>query len=721
MILSTFDRLPIAHKLLAVVSGSALILGAGLGTAAYLTGAKYLTDSADEKLSGLAESRRDAMRDYLSSIQSDLAVLSGNPLTLDALNDFRSGWAALGPNAGDQLQKLYITDNPNPAGKKENLDFAPDGSAYSAAHAEHHAWLRDFLRQRGYYDIFLFDRNGDIVYTVFKELDFATNARNGKWSQTDLGKVYGETTKLDQGGWAFIDFKAYEPSNNVPASFIAAPIFDASGTRVGAIAFQMPLAQLNHIMKSTAGLGATGQSYVVGADALLRTDAPRAGEPTTLKASADAAIAATALSGEAAALRATGISGNPVLVGAAPLEFGGAKWSVVAEVDRDEALAGLASLRNQMLMLSLGLLMATAGVGYVLARRISRPVEAIAGATRRIADGDLSAEVPGRERGDELGPLATAIDSFRAAIIEGNALADRQRRETDERARAASERTEKMSLLTSGFESTVRSLLQETMRASSQLDNSSTAMSSIAAQTASQSATVSAASQLAASNVQSVAAATEELSASINEISDKIQESSRSTQSAVTRADSMRKDISALQDAANSIGEVVELITSIASQTNLLALNATIEAARAGDAGRGFGVVASEVKGLADQTAKATGDIQRQIAAIQGGTRLAVDAVGEIASMIGELERASTQIAAAVVEQSAATQEISRSVQQAAGGVQEVDSNIANVTRAADETGQTAAQVREAGEVVATSANRLQSEVESFLAGVRAA
>ncbi len=179
--------------------------------------------------------------------------------------------------------------------------------------------------------------------------------------------------------------------------------------------------------------------------------------------------------------------------------------------------------------------------------------------------------------------------------------------------------------------------------------------------------------------------------------------------------------VSELSKAASRIGDVVELINTIAGQTNLLALNATIEAARAGDAGRGFAVVASEVKALAEQTAKATGEIGQQIAAIQSATEESVDAIRQISSTIERLSEISATIASAVEDQGAATQEISRNVQQAAHGTQEVSSKISDVRRGATETGSASSQLLAAAQSLSGESSRLRDEVGRFLESVRAA
>jgi methyl-accepting chemotaxis protein len=218
-----------------------------------------------------------------------------------------------------------------------------------------------------------------------------------------------------------------------------------------------------------------------------------------------------------------------------------------------------------------------------------------------------------------------------------------------------------------------------------------------------------------------VASATEELSSSISEISRQVQESARIAVDAVNQTRSTNERVSELSKAAARIGDIIELINTIAGQTNLLALNATIEAARAGEAGRGFAVVASEVKALAEQTAKATGEISQQISGIQSATGESVDAIKQVSITIERLSEIASTIAAAVEEQGAATQEISRNVQQASHGTQQVSSNVIDVQRGATETGSASAQVLSSAQLLAKDSSRLKLEVSKFVETVRAA
>ncbi|CCD92075.1 putative methyl-accepting chemotaxis receptor/sensory transducer precursor [Bradyrhizobium sp. ORS 375] len=356
-------------------------------------------------------------------------------------------------------------------------------------------------------------------------------------------------------------------------------------------------------------------------------------------------------------------------------------------------------------------------VGYYLVQNVSSGIASIIKPMQELAKGDLNAEVTHRGEPTEIGAMADTLQVFKEALIA--------KKEADERAAADAEakieRGRRVDNITRQFEATIGEIVQTVSSASTELEHSAGALSSTATRSQEISTAVAAASEEASTNVQSVASATEELSSSITEISRQVQESARMATEAVDQARMTNDRVSELSKAAARIGDVVELINTIAGQTNLLALNATIEAARAGEAGRGFAVVASEVKALAEQTAKATDEIGQQVSGIQAATQESVGAIRAISTTIERLSEISSAIAAAVEEQGAATQEISRNVQQASQGTQEVSSNVVDVQRGASETGQASAHVLQAAQSLATDSDRLKREVASFLQSVRAA
>ncbi|KJC43845.1 HAMP domain-containing methyl-accepting chemotaxis protein [Bradyrhizobium sp. LTSP857] len=357
-------------------------------------------------------------------------------------------------------------------------------------------------------------------------------------------------------------------------------------------------------------------------------------------------------------------------------------------------------------------------VAVLIARSIVGPLTSMTRAMGALAGGNLEIEIPGRGKADEIGDMAKAIQVFKDNMVDTERLRHEQ---TELEARQAESRKADMVRLADQFEQAVGEIVDTVSSASSELEASAGTLTTTASRAQDLSTEVASASQEASANVQAVASATEELSSSVSEIARQVQESARIAIEAVGQASKTNDRVSELSKAAARIGDVVELISTIAGQTNLLALNATIEAARAGEAGRGFAVVASEVKALAEQTAKATGEIAQQVSGIQAATEESVGSIREISSTIGRLSEISSTVAAAVEEQGAATQEISRNVQQAAHGTQRVSTNIGDVQRGASETGSASSQVLSAARSLSADSNRLKQEVAKFLNSVHAA
>ncbi len=319
------------------------------------------------------------------------------------------------------------------------------------------------------------------------------------------------------------------------------------------------------------------------------------------------------------------------------------------------------------------------------------------------------------ERDDEIGEALRNLQTVQTLVRFDRGEINSTQRRADAR------RKSDMTKIADSFETAVGEIVEAVASAAAELEASATTLASNADHARDFAERVANGSAEAASNVNSVATATEEMTSSVREISRQVQDSARMAGDAVGQVHAATERVSALSSAATRIGDIVEIINNIAGQTNLLALNATIEAARAGEAGRGFSVVASEVKALAEQTAKATGEIGQQISGIQVATQESVASINEIRNSIERLSGISSTIAAAIEEQGATTQEVARNVQHAALGVQEASSNVGHLQRGAAETGTASSQVLTAAQTLSRDSGRLKQEVERFVNSVRVA
>src|SRR5438309_4363274 len=388
-----------------------------------------------------------------------------------------------------------------------------------------------------------------------------------------------------------------------------------------------------------------------------------------------------------------------------------------AELETKQAADSYATIFRVLVGIIVVSVVIAIGAAYYLVRDVSRGIASIIHPMQSLGEGDLSAEVPHRGERTEIGSMADALQIFKEALIAKKAADEAAARDAEVKI----ERGRRVDAITRKFEAMIGEVVGTVSSASTELEASASTLTNTAQRGQELATVVAAASEEASTNVQAVASASEELSSSITEISRRVQDSARRAAEAVEQATRTNDRVNALSQAASRIGDVVELINTIAGQTNLLALNATIEAARAGEAGRGFAVVASEVKALAEQTAKATGEIGAQVAGIQAATQESVSAIQEIGGTIERLSEVAAAIAAAVEEQGAATQEMSRNVQQASVGTQEVSTNLTNVQRGAIETGEASTEVLSAAKSLATDSTRLKVEVAQFLESVRAA
>ena len=380
-------------------------------------------------------------------------------------------------------------------------------------------------------------------------------------------------------------------------------------------------------------------------------------------------------------------------------------------------LAAGAALSNKMIFGAIVVGLVLSLITYFGVKAVTGPLGRMVGLMKRLADGETDMEIPDRDRRDEIGSIASALGIFRERAEERSTLEGQRERETA----AKTQRAQKIDNLTGQFEDLMDRVIGSFNTVSGNVRQNAEKMAGAAQSTSEKTNVISDQSASTTQNAEVVAGAAEELTSSINEIAEQVGRAADSASSAVEKAGVANQQVDGLAGAANRIGEVITMITDIAEQTNLLALNATIEAARAGEAGKGFAVVASEVKELASQTARATEDIVQQISEIQDATCGAVGAIADINTTIEQLNQIASSIASAVQEQEAATSEIASNIDRTAQSSKAVNDNIAEVETAAGETEKAAGEVLNESQALLQEVSALKDEVDAFLKAVKAA
>jgi len=706
----------LSTKLPSVIVGLSILAVCIAGFISFTRSEEALEIAAFDKLEAVQKGRIAELQSFLKSIEDDLQAISTNDMTIKGLTNFqRAFYSFETPEvAAQELHELYVVKNPE-TDKSKYMD-AGDGSNYSKTHKHYHPWFKNFLDGRGYADILLLNDEGSVIYSVQKGNDFGQNLITGDLKNTDLAAAFNAVKDKEKGAIFFSDIKAYPAANNSAASFLSSPVFDKRDNFMGTLVMSLPIQRINHIMQASAGMGETGEAYLVGVDFMMRSDSRFTKEQTILKRKISTEPARMALSGKDEVMVADNADGVEVLSAFGPITFQDITWAVMAEITMDEVDIPIIEMRNILLLMIVVLVAVIGVIGISIARTITKPVASITRVMGELADNNLNVDVPYTDKTDEIGEMAVSVNHFKDQMARVKELEEEQ---VEQKRKADAQRKAAMVQMANSFEESVGAVVQTVTSAATQLQASASEMSATATQTSSQAMTVASASEEAAANVETVASAAEELAASEQEISRHVHRSSEVADFASTQASETKNTVENMVEEVGKIGAVVKLISDIAEQTNMLALNATIEAARAGVAGKGFAVVASEVKNLANQTGKATEEIASQIAKVQNVTQESAQAIENISNTITEIDEIANAIKNSVEQQNAATKEIATNVDQASQGTQEVSKNIQSVQQAANETGMAANQISDSSSDLSKQAEVLREEVKRFLDEVR--
>ncbi len=414
--------LRITKKFPAVMISFTLASVAITGIIAFRSASNELKKASQAKLSALLESRKAALENYFNVIEKDLEFHSQSPLVVSAIEKFIDAWQQLPEKKEAYLKQIYIKNNPFAKSQRSAMLSADDNSPYSLTHQEYHPVLRSLISTRSFYDLFLIDPQGNLIYSVAKENDFASNLLTGQWKQSHLADVFNQVNANPQlGRHCYADFAYYAPSDE-PASFIATAVFDKQKNYLGVFALQMPISPMNKVMQVTAGMGESGETYVVGDDLLMRSDSRFLADGSILKTRVDTSSVHQALDGYTGCQVIKDYRGIDVYSAYCNLDFQGVRWAVLAEVDKAEIQQPVYAMTRFLTASGLVIVISIFVVGYTISRDIANPIVSMTKIMNRLANNKLNVEIEVSERQDEVGNMAKAMIVFKQNAIEREKL-----------------------------------------------------------------------------------------------------------------------------------------------------------------------------------------------------------------------------------------------------------------------------------------------------------
>ena len=722
------SALPISRKLPTLIVALSLAASLSIAVIGYLDFSGSTRQQTEENFELVTQSRADSLVEWGARIESEVAILGRDPTVVAAVHGFDSSYELMIDSAG--LQQAYITDNPNPPGARDRYDQAPESLPYHFQHGRFHPHFRQVTTSAGYYDLFVLNLAGDLIYSVKKESDYATNFLTGPYADSGLGEAFRMASEGTDGQVYFADFATYAAKADIPAAFLSTPVIDPETGIIGVVAIQVPTNQIAQIMTNPLGLGETGDLYVVGHDGQTRSPSRREGGFGVLTdVSSLPQTAASFQQDTQDVFVSVDLSGTEVYTMGRPLRVFDREWGMIGQIDLAEVNAPIAAIRNKMIGVSLLVAILSILIGGWVARSFVSPLGRLGSAMQQVAQKDYDVTLPDQDRRDEIGTLARNLLDFRDKLQASDAT--QAAREAEQETQkdiverlslglghlSRGDLTQKIETRFDGAYDQLRQDFNHTVdklndalgslrsRADSirgRADGLSSSADDLSRRTESQAATLeqtAAALDEMTASVRSAAAGAKEVAGVVTDARQDAEESRPVVDSAV-------EAMHAIANSSAEISKIIGVIDDIAFQTNLLALNAGVEAARAGEAGRGFAVVASEVRALAQRSSDAAKQIKELIGQSTHQVQDGVDLVGKagevltkIATHIGHISGLIGDIASGAEEQSIGLTEINVGVTQLDKVTQQ---NAAMVEEATANSHALKGDARELGRLVET-------------------
>lgn len=726
-----WNNLSIRVKLPAAFGAVALAVALILSIGSAIIGNKAQLRLTQENLSMTGMNRHDLLHGWLNAVAATVRTGGNDAYSLQAFYALSAAFKDLGADAKSIVQSAYIANNPNPLGKRALLDRAEGPEYYNSQHGQFHDQFRKLTEQQDFYDVFLIDNAGNIVYTVAKESDFGENLRTGRLKDSNLAGVYDRASKGAPNDIFFSDFQPYEPSGNSVAMFAATPIMNPAGKTVGVYAVQLPITKIADILDRNNLPGTSTNIYLLNNTGQFLSNSRFPHQFLAGDTAPELPQIVEGRQGKEGYYEDVELmSGNVGFARTYQIETNAGSWTLIIERDKADVFAALLDLLILQVAFGAAGVIASLLIGMWISKSFSKPISQLNKEINQVAAGDYQTQIQDVSRKDEIGSMSKAVDQLRQALAIS--LAEEELRET---------KREEQSIVVERLKTALRDLAAgdlthglpqpfapeyEVLReyfndAITKMDDVVSQISSASEGIHAQAGEITRSSEELAHRTEVQAATLEQTAAAMDQMNVSVKSAAAGVEEVEIIVRDARKDadqsglvvkeavaaMAEIEKSSDQISQIIGVIDDIAFQTNLLALNAGVEAARAGDAGRGFAVVASEVGALAQRASSAAKEIKGLIGTSSQHVERGVERVKQAGEALQQIARRVTHI-------STLTSNIATGSREQAIGLNEINLGVTQLDQATQKNAAMAEEATAASQLLKQGAGELSELVGRF-------